>query len=177
MRATLRDEVTRRNARRASALGVLRTLPRLVAAVLLPLDLAWIARDEAGFLERAAQLRVGLEQRPRDAVSDRDRLGRDAATLHARVDPEAVECRRDLERLMHDHARRLAAEVRVERALVDDDLALAGLETDARDRRLPLAGRPDDGGAFGAHLPFSFNARGAGRASAPDADDPARRRS
>src|SRR5438552_7198105 len=56
------------------ALRVLRALARLVPAVLLALHLARVARDESGLLERGAQLRVGQEERPRDAVPDGDRL-------------------------------------------------------------------------------------------------------
>src|ERR1700720_1637304 len=60
-RATRRGDVE-------STLGVLRPLARLVPPVLLALDLARIARDEARLLERPAQLRIRLHQRARDAV-------------------------------------------------------------------------------------------------------------
>ena len=52
-----------RGGSKGSALRVLRTLARLVAPVLLALDLARIARDEAGLLQRRPELRI----RPRAA--------------------------------------------------------------------------------------------------------------
>ena len=53
------------------ALGELRRLARLVEAGLLALDLACVAREEALALQRDAQLRIGLDERPGDAVANR----------------------------------------------------------------------------------------------------------
>src|SRR5947208_12668089 len=87
-----------------SALRVLRTLARLVAAVLLALDLARVARDEACLLERRAKVGVGFEERGSDAVPDGDRLGRyaGAADVHGGpVGPLRGGC---LEGLLEGHA-------------------------------------------------------------------------
>src|SRR4029079_5573156 len=127
-----------------SALAVLRTLPGLVTAVLLALDLARVAGDEAGLLEHVSGDRVRDEQRPGDAMSNRRGLRGDAAAadVHRRVVLSAGV--RDLERLIHDHARRLAAEVILERARVHRDLAFSGLEAHQRHRALALACRAVD---------------------------------
>ena len=69
-----------RRARRL-ALGELRPLARLLQAGLLALLGARVARQEAAPLELAAQVRVGLEQRARDAVAQRAGLRRDAAAV------------------------------------------------------------------------------------------------
>src|SRR5437660_10851341 len=52
-----------------SALGELEGAPRLGLAVLLALDHATIAREEAAALERAAQVRLEISQRLGDAVT------------------------------------------------------------------------------------------------------------
>src|SRR5262249_23723145 len=106
-------------------------------------DLARVARDEAGLLERRAQLRIRRHQRARDPVADGHRLCGDAAALHADVHPVLVLGGRDLEGLMHDHARRLAAEIVRERPRVDHPLAATRLETNTGARGLALPRRPD----------------------------------
>ena len=79
-RTSVAPSIARSSTRRAAAaqrglaLRVLRALARLVPAVLLALDLARVARDEAGLLERGAELRVDLQERARDAVADGDGL-------------------------------------------------------------------------------------------------------
>ena len=65
------------------ALRELRRLARLVQAGLLALDLACITREEALALEDDAELRIGLDERPRDAVADRAGLAADPAAVDA----------------------------------------------------------------------------------------------
>jgi len=49
----------------------------------------------------------------------------------------------ELERLAHDHPRRLSLEVRVAGHAIDGELAGAGLDPDSRDGRLALSGGVD----------------------------------
>src|SRR5581483_2193592 len=105
--ATDSGRATRQSAQ-PSALGILRPLARLVATVLLALDLARVARDVAGLLQRRAEVGIGPQQRACDPVADRHRLGSDTAAAHVDLDAELSRARRHLERLLHDHARGLA---------------------------------------------------------------------
>src|SRR5262249_30219471 len=118
----------------ALALGVLGALAGFVAPVLLAFDDAGVAGDEAGFLERGAQLGVGLQERAGDAVTDGDRLSGHAAPVHVHVDPVLPLRRGHLERLMDDHARGLPPEVGVEGAVIHDDLPVARLQANPGNR-------------------------------------------
>src|SRR5690606_22518197 len=89
---------------------------------------------------RAAQVLVDLEQRTGDAVPDRRRLRRHAAAADVHRDVEASLDLGDLERLVDDHARRLAPEVVLERTIVHHDAPLARTQPDLGDRALALAG-------------------------------------
>src|SRR5688572_8791926 len=126
--------------RKRLALRILRRAAGLVQADLLALDLARVARHEAGLAQRGLQRLVVLDQRAGEPEADRAGLAGDATALDRDVDVELLLELRELERLAHDHARRLAAEERVERLAVDDDRALARLEEDARGRRLAATG-------------------------------------
>src|SRR5690606_30853744 len=68
------------------------------------------------------------------------RLRGDPAAAHRRGHVVLALGLDDLEGLLDDHPQRLAREVVRELAAVDRDLALAGLQEDARDRVLALAG-------------------------------------
>src|SRR5262249_29236922 len=131
---------------RCLALRVLRALAGLVTPVLLALDLARIARDEAGLLERRAVLRVDLQERSGDAVAYRDGLGAHATTAHVDVGPVVARRGGNLERLANDHARRLATEVLVRGAVVDGDLTPSSAQPDTRHGGLALAGTREDVG-------------------------------
>src|SRR5262245_47072389 len=144
------------------ALRVLRALARLVTAVLLALDLARVARDEPGLLEGRPVLRVDLQQRTRDAVADRDRLCAHSTTEHVDVGAILARSRGDLERLPDDHARGLAPEILIGRAIVDYDLALTGSDHDAGDRRLALAGTPKHVGVCTHRVVSTLQASGTG---------------
>ena len=65
-------------------------------------------------------------------MTDRACLAGDATTVDRYVDIELAHQLHRLEWLTHDHASRLAPEELIERALVDGDLAAAGLEVDTR---------------------------------------------
>src|ERR1039457_6564707 len=62
-------------------LGVLRPLARLVAPVLLALDLARIARQHPALAQRRPQRLGRADQRARNPVTDRVGLRRDSAAL------------------------------------------------------------------------------------------------
>src|ERR1041385_3916168 len=72
-------------------------------------------------------------------AADRPRLPRDAAAGDVDVDVETAGRLRELERLEHDHARGLAAEVFFQRAVVDPEAAFAFLQIDPGDRGLAAA--------------------------------------
>src|SRR5262249_41890619 len=102
-----------------SALRVLRPLTGLVTAVLLALDLAWVGGDEARALQGRAELRVREQEGARDAVANRRRLRGDAAAADAHRRVVLASRLGDVERLVDDHPRRLAAEVVVGGSGVD----------------------------------------------------------
>src|SRR4051812_17802117 len=108
-----------------SALRVLRALASLVASVLLALDLARVACDEARLLQHRPELGMRQDQRTRDAVTNGGRLGSHAPASHVHRQIVLTPRIGELEWLVHDHPRGLATEVVLQRALIDDQLALA----------------------------------------------------
>src|SRR3954452_17089222 len=121
-------------------LAELRRLARLVQARLLALDDTSVARQEAGPLERNAQLRVRLDERSGDSVPDGACLPARTAAVHAHPDVVGPLGSGDLERRERGRPVRLAREVVLDRATVEPGDAVAGSEDDAGDRSLPLAG-------------------------------------
>src|SRR5262249_41021269 len=119
---------------RGSALAELGSFPRFVQAGFLALDDAGVARQEAGALERHAQVRVRLHEGARDAMSDRLRLAGEAAALD--TDSEVVRPlrSRDAQRRRCRDPVCLSREVLLERATVDPGRAVAGTHDDARHR-------------------------------------------
>src|SRR5689334_3645480 len=109
-------------------------------ADLLALDFARIAGDEPGVAQRLAQRLIVLDQRTRDAMTDRAGLAGDAATVDPHGDIELVHELHGLERLTHDHTARFAAEELIERPVVDGDRALAGAQVDPGGGGLAPAG-------------------------------------
>src|SRR3954465_2136045 len=126
---------------RALALGELGPLAGLLEAGLLALLDTRVARQEAAALELAAQVRIGVHQRARDAVAQRPGLGRHAAAVHLGHDVHLGLEADGLERLADLALQALAREVEVELAAVDRIGAVAGLEDHAGDGGLALAGR------------------------------------
>src|SRR4051794_36805153 len=130
----------------ALTLAELRALARLLQAGLLAFLGPGVAREEASALELATQVGVGLEQRARDAVTQRAGLRGDAAAVHAGDDVHAVLVADGLQRLADRALQGGAREVGVERLAVDRVRPVARLEDHAGDRALALAG----GGVGGA---------------------------
>src|SRR6478752_9587182 len=89
-----------------SALRELEALARLGAAVLLALDHAAVAGEEAGGLDRAAQQRLELAQSLADAVLDRPGLARQSAAGDRADNVVLINAVGDLERLGDDQAQR-----------------------------------------------------------------------
>src|SRR5207302_509055 len=91
-------------------------------------------------LERHPQLRIRVDERPRDAVADRPGLTRRPAAVHADAHVVAAVETGDLQWRTHLRPVDEAREVLVERAPVDPPRPVAGAEDDSGHRRLALAG-------------------------------------
>src|SRR4051812_21342714 len=94
-----------------SALAELLATAGAVQADLLALDLAGVARDEAGAAQVGLERRVVVDEGARDAVADSPGLAGLAAAVDVDLDVEGAVVGGQDERLAHDHDRRLAAEV------------------------------------------------------------------
>src|SRR5690242_4244459 len=136
-------------ARARLALRELRRLARLVQPGLLALDDPGVARQEAGALQRLAQVRVGLDERAADSVPDRAGLSARASPVDADADVERALDAGDLERRERELAVCEAREVLVDCLAVEPGRAVAGAQDHACDRRLALAGALVLGGLGG----------------------------
>src|SRR5439155_26881415 len=101
---------------------------RAALAVLLALDDAGVARDEARLLQRRTELGLHGEQRLRDRVAHGARLPGEAAAADAGEDVVPVAGLGHVEGLLEHHLQRGAAEVLVHLALVHEDPPGAGRE-------------------------------------------------
>src|SRR5215213_10239413 len=120
--------------RSSLSLRELEALARALLPVLLALLDAGVARDQAGVLERGAQVCVELDQGACDAVANRAGLARGSAALDVDQDVEFAGRLRQLERLADDHPQRLVREILFESLLVDADIARAWAQVDTRRR-------------------------------------------
>src|SRR5574337_161694 len=109
-------------------------------ADLLALDLARVARDEAGLAQRGLERGVVVDQRARDAVAHCAGLAGLAAASHVDRDVEALDMVGQHQRLLGDHDRSLAAEEFGDVAAVDRDLAAALFQKHTGDARFAPAG-------------------------------------
>ena len=123
------------------ALRELEAAAGLGLAVLLALDDARVAGEEAGLLDGGAQRGLEAAQRLGDAVLDRTGLAGKAAADNRGFDVILAVTLGNAERLVDDQAKRRASEIDFLLAAVDDDLARARLQPDARDGVLAAAGR------------------------------------
>src|SRR5262249_49186599 len=122
------------------ALRVLEALAGAGLAVLLALFLAGVAREKAGLLQARSTFGVDGAEGARDAVAHGVGLGAVPPARDRGGHVVLIEHFDELERLAHDHARRLSLEVGVAGHAVHLDLPRSGLDPDAGDGRLPLAG-------------------------------------
>src|SRR3954471_10244101 len=125
----------------ALALGELEAAAGAGAAILLALDHAAVAGQEAAGLHRPAQAGLELGQRLGDAVTHRAGLARQAAAGHRGDDVELAVALADVERLLDHHLLGRAREVDLLVTAIDGDLAGAKLHPDAGDGVLAPAGR------------------------------------
>src|SRR5581483_6430819 len=109
-------------------------------AVLLALDGAAVAGEEAFLLQRGPEIRFIVRERLGDAVAHRAGLAGEAAAGDRADHVELPGAVHDAERLVDDHAQHGAREIDRAVLAVDRDLALARLDPDAGDRVLALAG-------------------------------------
>src|SRR5215208_2514930 len=135
------EDADRRSFAAVSALAELRLLAGLLKPRLAPLLDPGVAGQHPTPLELRAERRIDVAERPSDAVSDRRRLSRDAASVHPDADVDAALIAGLRERLLGDRLEIGAREVLVELALVDLDAAAAWPQDHASDRRLALARR------------------------------------
>src|SRR5690606_22748451 len=85
---------------RSLTLRELEPLARSRLTGLLPLDLPRVPGQQPVLTQRAPQIRVELEQRPRDAQTDRPRLARQTAAVHVHQDVEPPLLLRHRQRLL-----------------------------------------------------------------------------
>src|SRR5579863_2463524 len=114
---------------------------RLGAAVLLALDHARVAREKAALFEKAAKIRLEIGQRLRNAVTHGASLARQASAGHGADHVILAGARGRDQRLLDHHPQHRTREINFDFAGVDRHLAGAGLDPDAGDRVLALAGR------------------------------------
>src|SRR5205823_3117059 len=132
-----------------SALGKLRRFASLVEAGLLALDNPGVALEEAGALERLAQVRISLDERPGDPVAHRPGLAARAAAVDAHADIERALDACDLQRAHRQLAVGEPRKVVLDRPAVEPSGAIAGTQNHARDGGLALAGALVLGGFCG----------------------------
>ena len=104
----------------------LEPFPSALLSVLFAFLDTRIARHQTCMLERGAKVGIELEQRSRDAVSDRSCLAR--RTTASDIDDEVKLVRgfSQLQGLTNDHSQSLVGEVAVKRFMVDLNFARAG---------------------------------------------------
>src|SRR3984893_1255020 len=122
------------------ALRELERLARLGAAVLLALDHARVAGEKAALFQDAAEFRFEIGQRLGDAVTHGARLARQTAAGHGADHVVLAGTGGCDQRLLDHHPQHWTREVDFDFAGVDDDLCGAGLDPDAGNRVLALAG-------------------------------------
>src|SRR5690606_35841303 len=148
-------------------LGELERTACLCTAVLLALDDARVAGQEAALLEDRAQARLEVGQRLGDAVTNGTGLAGKTAAGDGGDDVELAVTGSCDDRLLQDHLQDRTGEVGFERLAVDDDLAGARLDPHAGNGVLALAGCV--GTALGVNL-LDVNRGGSGRSCSGDAE-------
>src|SRR5262245_3089949 len=143
-----------------SALAELEAAARLALAVLLALDHAAVAREEARVAQRLLERGLRDLEGARHAEAHRAALADGAAAIEAR--PHVVLAQRGggHQRRLRVEALLLDGEVGLERPAVDEDRARAGLDAHARHRGLAAARAPVellDGTLGHGQRPFSLN--------------------
>src|SRR4051812_30540424 len=122
------------------ALRELERLARFRTPVLLALHDTGVAGQEAALLQYAAQIRLEVGQSLRNAVTHGTRLARQTAAGDRADDVVLAGAGRGDQRLLDQHPQHRAGEIDFDFTGVDDDLAGAGLDPDAGNRVLALAG-------------------------------------
>src|SRR5689334_13042035 len=123
------------------ALRELEATSRLGPTVLLALDGARVAGQEATLFEHATKLGLEAGERLRDTMANGACLPRQPAAAHGADDVELALAFGGDERLLQDHLKHGAREIGRVLLAVDSDLAGAGLHPNAGDRVLAFAGR------------------------------------
>src|ERR687887_792590 len=121
------------------ALRKLGRLAGLVEAGLLPLDDPCVSRQEAGSLERLAEIRIGFDQRAGDAVADCSGLPARPAAVDADADVKGALDSGDLQRRERELTVRQPREVLLDLLAVEPGIAVARAQDHARHGRLALA--------------------------------------
>src|SRR5438477_4249957 len=143
---------------RASALRELEAASGPRAALFPALDHAAVAGQKAALLQERTQGRLEVGERLADALPERTRLPRESATGHGADDVVLARAIHHAEGLVDHHAQHRPSEVDRAVPIVDGDLARAGLDPDARDGVLALAGGV--GAALGVELGLGGLRRG-----------------
>ena len=133
----------------------------LLVSILLALDHARVAGQEAFTLQDRTQIRLEVGERLRQPMAYGAGLARQATARNRDREVVLVDAPDDAERLLDDHAQHGSREINVEGTLVDGDLARAGLNPDTGHGILALAGRvgAGPGRRASAHRPVPPKAR------------------
>jgi len=121
------------------ALGELGRTTGGLQTVLLALLHTRIAGHEASLLQGFTQFRVRLAQSAADTMTDRASLARKATAANVHQHIEAAAHVGENEGLTNGHLQGFQTEIIINIALVDHNLAIAGHETYAGNRRLAAA--------------------------------------
>src|SRR5205085_10162807 len=132
-----------------SALGKLGRFAGLVEAGLLALDDPGVALEEAGALERLAQVGIGLDERSGDPVARGPGLAARAAAVNAHANVERPLDACDLQRRERKLAVSETRKVVLYRPPVEPRGPVAGAQDHARNRGLALARPLVLGGLYG----------------------------
>src|SRR5512135_529520 len=106
---------------------------------LLTFDFARIASNQPRLAQRGFQVCIVVDQGTSDAVTDSTGLAGFAATGDVHHDVELADHVGQLQRLAHDHAACLTGKEHIHRLVVNNDVALAGLDEHTCHRALATA--------------------------------------
>jgi hypothetical protein len=122
-----------------SALGELLAAPSLVQTHLLSFNFPRVPGNEARLAQNRLERRVVINQGSRYAVSHGTCLSRFPTTIDIDQNVERIQMIGQYQRLAYNHTTGLARKKFINRLVIDNDLAFAGLDEDSRYRTFATA--------------------------------------